>query len=828
MTELRMGRSRPAGDGERYGCRNASGLGLARCRRSVGAVIAATVLGGLQLGAVELATPEPSGFEKALAKMASQIIQRQHYTRRRLDDEVSVLLFKKYFETLDNDRRFFLADDIEAFRPYRLKLDDALKDGNLEFAYKVYAKLVQRVSERVEYARGRLQEPFDLTVQESVSLDRGDEPWCENRAQLDELWRLRIKNRVLIYTLMAEAGNKDDLDEATAEPAAPGEPTKVAPATSPEEETTTEGEAPDDQTEEAFLKLTPEERALKSYERHLRFLLENEPVDILELYLGALMHIYDPHSTYFAPSTKQDFDIEMKQSLEGIGALLTTEDGYVKIVSILPGGPAEADGRLGDGDRIIAVGQEGQAAVDVVDMPLRKVVAMIRGAKGSEVSLSVIEAGKSLGSMPSRIALTWGEIKLTDRSAKSEVREIRVPAGPEGALETAPHEASAPARAMVIALPSFYSDFAARKHGDKDFKSAARDVRRLLEEAADSDVAGVVLDLRGNGGGGLDEAVRLAGLFFSSGPVVQVRSAGNRRRVHRDPDPDAVYGGPLVVLVNRFSASASEIVAAALQDHGRAVILGDGSTHGKGTVQTVLDLQGSFQRHPVYHNKETGSLKFTVAKFYRVNGESTQRRGVTPDITFVSFADHMDIGEDTLDHALPWDHIKPVEIVPEYSVEPFLGALRERSEERLKDDPDYAEFREAVAGYAQLKERKTLPLNIEARKAYQDEEEKWLEKIRQQTARGRASETKKVSQTPITVPGRTAEPRGDDTEDVEEKDKQDPADDLVLDEALRVLGDLIWLQHGALVARDPGKAVDDEARPDPAAPETGAVRHAAE
>lgn len=703
----------------------------------------------------------PRPFDSVLCRVVSTLISTQHYTKRPLNDNVSQQLFDEYFATLDRDRRFFLASDVEEFASYRKTLDNQLFAGQLDFPFKVYDRFVERVRQRVQYARKRLEEPFDFTVDEEILLDRTESPWCETEEELDELWRKLLKNRVLVYTLMTEAAEEKESD-TEAEPEGNSD---ERPETSP------------------FTAKSPTERVLSSQERFLSYIEENESIDIVEMFLSSLTHIYDPHSTYMAPMTEEDFDINMKLSLEGIGAVLSTEDGYVKIVDIIEGGPAEMDGRLKPGDRIIGVAQEDGDAVDVIDMPLRKVVRLIRGEKGSTVFLSVIEAGKALGSVPTTIDIVRDEVKLTQKGAKSEIRNVSLPGGTQGEAGEGGREADV----MIVKLPSFYSDFDAKRRGEKDYRSASADVRKLLREGIENEVDAVVLDLRSNGGGSLDEAIQLAGLFFSKGPVVQVKGAGLRREVHNDKDGETTYGGPLVVLVNRMSASASEIVAAAIQDHHRGVIVGDASTHGKGTVQTVYDLKRLFARDPIFRNEETGSLKFTIAKFYRVNGHSTQKRGVIPDIVFPAFTDHMDIGEASLEHALRWDEIDPLEPSFDVDVTPYLPVLTARVDARKTDDPKFKEHLEAVKKYAELRDRKTTSLNLEERRELQKQEEEWIEEIRRQTFRD----------------------NGDSDETGEGPDKDEKKADLVLNEALKVAADLIWLQEGDLIA-DPKPDMERE------------------
>ncbi|OPZ27787.1 MAG: Tail-specific protease precursor [Lentisphaerae bacterium ADurb.BinA184] len=778
--------------------RGAAAGGRARAAQALW--LAVVVLGGWLCGPAAALTAEPAQprpFDAVLGKLIVQLITTQHYAKRAFDDDVSSMFFDEYFDSLDRERRFFLAADIEEFAARRTQLDNELPQGDLGFAFDVYARFMQRVRERVEYARTALAQPFDFTVDEEMVLDRSEAPWCRDKAELDEEWRKLLKNRVLVFTLMNEQGAAEAAQKPSA--ATPASPEgEAAPEAAPPAADTGEAAAPaagatttpaaPAEKASPFANLPPAERVLRSQERFLRMLEENESLDVLEIFLSSLARVYDPHSTYMAPSTEEDFDINMKLSLEGIGAVLSTEEGYVKIVEIIAGGPADRDGRLHAGDRIVAVAQENDEPVDAIDMPLRKVVRMIRGAKGSRVFLSIIESGKALSSVPTTIELVRDEVILPEQAAKSEVRVVPLPARNGAPATGTPAQPEPTAEVMVIDLPSFYSDFEGRRDGDEDYRSASRDVRKLLEPAAAAGVDGVILDLRNDPGGSLEEAVRMAGLFFAKGPVVQVRSTGAKREVYPDPDPGLAYAGPLVVLTNRLSASASEIVAGAIQDYRRGVIIGDKATHGKGTVQTVLDLGRFFKRSPVFDEEPTGSLKLTIAKFYRVSGLSTQREGVNPDIVFPSYTDHMEIGEATLKHALPGDRIEPLAFECAVDVTPFLPPLRKLSEERLAANPDYRALTDSIARYAAMKDRKTLSLNLEKRRAQQVEEEKWLEEIRKQTfdaGDGAVAEEE-------------AAPAGKDDKGNKGDGKQD---DLVLDESLRVMADLIWMQQGDLLAK---------------------------
>lgn len=761
--------------------------------------VAGLVLNTL-LTAFAHAAPEPKIYESFLTRIVAQVMASQHYTRQNLNDEIAEQIFTEYLNTLDPNHRFFLKSDIVEFEEKRYMIDDYLSEGDLSFAFDVYARLLERVKERVEYSRKRLQEPFDFDLDEEIIVDRSEAPWAATKEALDEIWRKQLKNRVIIYKLMQQK-EKDSKNSDGSE------------------------KVDKDDGDSTGLETDPVTRALKMQERYLHYLEENESIEIVELFLASVAHIYDPHSTYMAPATEEDFDINMSLSLEGIGAVLTTEQGYVKIVNIVPGGPADKDGELQEGDRIVAVRQEGEKPVDVIDMPLRKVVQMIRGPKDTKVILTVIEADKGLSGVPIKIDIIRDEVQLKAQEAKSKIYSPdfeTAPSPPQSQQKTCigQPEKVKDGRFMVLTLPSFYSDFKSRRNGKDDYKSASRDVKKLLQEAQEKQLDGVVLDLRGNGGGSLEEAIKIAGFFFHNGPVVQVRNSFGKTKVYEDPDETVVYEGPVVVLVDRLSASASEIVAAAIKDHHRGVIIGENHTHGKGTVQTILELDRFMRTVPRFEDKEVGSLKFTIAKFYRANGDSTQRRGVPPDIKFPSFTDYMELGEASLDHALAWDQIDPLEVESSFDVRPFIPTLKECSEARLNGNPEYIKLLDAVERFAKIKNRKSLPLNLEKRRQLHESEEEWLNEVRSQTVRRSPYDSDEGERN-----GEAGESSDDDADDSEDRGKDargdssdtrdreagtaitEINDDLMLEEALRVISDLVWLQRGELIADpDPGNA----------------------
>ena len=522
-------------------------------------------------------------------------------------------------------------------------MDDSLKSGSVEPGFEIYNTYYKRVLERLIYAINRIENnipQMDFSVDEYIQLDREDAPYAESIADLDEIWRLRIKNSVLSLRL---TGNDD---------------------------------------EEIKDKLS------KRYRNQLSQVLKTNERDIFQTFLSTVAKTVDPHTAYFSPRDSENFNMGLSLSLQGIGAQLTTEDEYTKIVELIKGGPAERGEELKQGDRIIGIGQGVDGEIqDVVGMRLDDVVAQIRGEKGTVVRLSVIPADAVSESSAQTISITRDTVKLEDQSAKKEIIELSY------------NEREY--KIGVIDLPTFYFDFEAASRGEEDFKSSTRDVKILLEELKEEGVDGVVVDLRNNGGGSLGEANQLVGLFIETGATVQIRYSGIRNGFTRpfgDNDPEVAYTGPLAVLVNRTSASASEIFAGAIQDYQRGIVLG-GQTFGKGTVQEIIPM-------------DYGQVKLTRSKFYRISGESTQHRGVIPDITFPDFYDaYDDIGESSLDGALPWDTVRPVEYRAYHPIQAAIPELRSLHEERAKTSPDFNYLLGQIERTRELREREEISLN---------------------------------------------------------------------------------------------------------------------
>jgi len=571
----------------------------------------------------------------------TRMFLRTHYSRANFDDAHSAEMLKEYEQRFDPGRYYFLQSDIEEFQRYATKLDDQIRRGNIDVAFLVYNRFLKRVQQREKYLDTLLHEHFDLTKDDTFVVDRKDAPYPKTDAEANALFRNRIKRELLELTLRGE----------------------------------TQQQA---------------KEALRKRYRSVHFRFEHfTHNDVVTAFLNAFTAAYDPHSSYMSPDDLENFNISMRLSLDGIGATLRWEDGYTVISSIIPGGAAARDGTLKPEDKIIAVG-EGKAGPleDVTNTRLIDVVKLIRGERGTLVRVAYLRKGKGMGEVRGEASIVRDKIVLTEGEAKGDVEPLQVSWRPQ------------PLHIGIINLPSFYVDFSKRNTDPADFKSASRDVARILERFRSNGVDGVILDLRNNGGGGLDEAISLAGLFLHRGPVVMVKDTrGNISRIN-NPHSEPLYSGLLVVLVNRYSASASEIVAGALQDYGRAVLVGDRATFGKGTVQNIITLPQGL-----------GALKATVAKFYRPGSASTQNRGVEPDIVLPSMMNYLDIGESSLDNAMPWDAVKPASFKPWSDLDSVLPTLRERSRERVSKDPYFIEVRKEVQDYLHdRKNRKTVTL----------------------------------------------------------------------------------------------------------------------
>jgi carboxyl-terminal processing protease len=592
----------------------------------------------------------PSDRHRRVVRLVAEVMQRQHYRQAALDDNLSSLIFERYLEALDGSRSYLLASDVAEFEKYRLGLDDAMKAADLGPAFEIFRRLQARNRERIQYAIELLGHEPDFTLAETFLFDRDGLPWPANPEELDDLWRKRVKNDALSLRL---AG-------------------KDWPET--------------------------QDVLRKRYERVLKRIDQVGPDDVLEIFLNAYSHVFDPHSNYLGPRNTEEYNIAMSLSYEGIGASLQLTDDYVTIVNVLPGGPAAVSGKVKASDRITSVGQglDGKL-VDVVGWRLDDVVQLIRGPIDTIVRLQILPGGASPGSPESVIELTRNKVTLDAQAAQKDLRKTQRN-GHEVAIG-------------IINVPSFYQDHQARAAGDSEYRSTTRDVGRLLGELKTSGMGALVLDLRDNGGGHLSEATSLVGLFIDKGPVVQLRETGGRIEVLDDPEPGVVWSGPLVVLVNRASASASEIFAGAIQDYGRGLVVGQ-QTYGKGSVQNLYPLD----RFALGPKSGFGQLTVTIGKYYRVTGDSTQHRGVSPDIELPSLLSMTDIGESTRDSALPWDRIRPADFERHPGVERELPVIGQAHDQRVLADIDFLTLQGNLSSLQRLRAQKSVSLNLEERR----------------------------------------------------------------------------------------------------------------
>lgn len=615
----------------------------------------------------------PTEDQATAAKLVYGLLSdsRYAYRPRPLDDALSADIYKRYLEALDGGKQFFHQGDIAGFDHYKTELDDAIKSGELEPGYTIFADYRDRVNERISYARDLLkQDIFDFTGDDEFHYDRKEAPWAEDSTELDELWKQSVRNDWLRLKL---AGKESDKIQKTLD---------------------------------------------KRYANLADNVAQLEGQDVFQTFLNSYTSAIDPHTSYFTPRSAENFNLSMSLSLEGIGAVLQKQDDIVAIREIVPGGPADKSGILAPGDRVVAVGQGTDGAMeDVIGWRIDNVVEKIRGPKDSKVRLDVVPASAGLDSEPVRVAITRDKVRLEDQAAKSKV--LKIPGNEDN---------DSPDRQVgVIELPGFYQDFEGRRLKSGDYASATRDVGKLLVDMKEQGVDGVVLDLRNNGGGSLNEAIELTGLFIDTGPVVQVRESGGRVSVNGDDEPGVAWDGPFAVLVNRASASASEIFAGAIQDYGRGLVIGE-NTFGKGTVQNLVDLD----RWPGGDEERFGQVKLTVAQFFLPGGSSTQNRGVVPDINFPASVDATEYGESTYDNALPWTRIAAVPHKIYGNFTPILPTLDKMHKARVAENLEFQWWKEDVARFREQSEKTTISLNETERRTERDANEE-RRKTRQET-----------------------------------------------------------------------------------------------
>lgn len=615
-------------------------------------------LTGIEYSGLDTLKPvEPKPYYMLEDQLISTMLSRYHYKKFDLNDSLSSVILDRYVKSLDYNKSYFLLSDIENFNKYRYELDDVIKSGDVEPFYNIFNVYLLRLRDRIEYIDTIFNKEFDYTLDEKFMFNRDNAPWAKSEKELDEIWRKRIKNDALSLKLNGKSW------------------------------------------EEIKKNLS------SRYNNYSQILMQYHSEDVFQLAMNSFTQTIDPHTNYFSPITSENFKIDMSLSLEGIGARLQYDDGYTKVVEIIPGGPAFKSKKLHVDDKIVAVAQgDSGEYVDVVGWRITDVVQLIRGPKGTTVRLQILPSDRGLSHEPFELSLVRDKIKLEDQSAKSSVIDVE--------------NNGKNYKVGVITIPKFYSDFEGQLRGDKDFRSTSKDVKKLLKDLEKQNVNGVIIDLRNDGGGSLMEAIKVTGLFIKTGPVVQVKNTANSVEVDKDTDPEIVYDGPLAVLVNRFSASASEIFAGAIQNYERGVIIGE-NTYGKGTVQNLIDLNKITNTH----NYKFGQLKLTIAKFYRIDGSSTQRIGVTPDIQFPSAVDPKEFGESSEPSALIWDQISPTTYTPFADLTSVIPKLKQLSKQRTDIDPEFNYIREDIKEYKESKNDLFVSLNEEVRKTEKDERE---------------------------------------------------------------------------------------------------------
>ena len=655
----------------------------------------------------------PEDQHPQASQIITTILVNYHYRKPLIDNAFSSQVFDAYLEKLDANHNYLIKADLSKMEKFRYLFDNALRNGNVTPAYTIFNKFIHRYIERYQFALKQLEIPMDFSIDETYYYDRAELLWPANTKELNEIWRKRVKNDVLNLKLA------------------------------------------DKEIDDIKVLLN------KRYKASMRRMAQLKSQDVFLSFMDSVAQTVEPHTNYFSPRDAENFDIRMKLSLEGIGAMLQSEDVYTKIVSLVPKGPADKAGEVKADDKIIAVGQEEEPLVDVIGWRLDDVVDLIRGAKGTIVRLEVLPKGSGADSNSKIISITRDTVKLEEQSAKSEIVELKR----NGHME----------RFGVISLPTFYMDFEAYYKGEVDYKSTTRDVRQLLNDFEKEKISGVIIDLRYNGGGALLEAVQLTGLFINKGPVVQQRNFKNEISVSGDSVLGTTYDGPLVVLVNRGSASASEIFAAAIQDYGRGIIVGE-QTFGKGTVQSIRSLD------QLTSSDKTGmgQLKYTLAKFYRVNGESMQHKGVVPDIIYPSAFNGDDFGESAETNALPWDTISPVDYLPVASIDKLFPKLNIAHIKRISTDKEFRYLIEDIEEYNVRTDDKSISLNFKTRKEKRvSRETKLLERVnRRRIEKGLESIA--------------------NVDDIDDDDDEQP--DARLDETAEILHDYIALLNNSKTA----------------------------
>ncbi len=602
---------------------------------------------------------KPSISQERVETLVAKLLTTYHYRKVQLNDSLSSVVWDNYLKEIDNSKTYLLASDVAAFEKYRTQIDDALVNGDLTAAYDLYNVFRRRYQERSAFIKEQIKKPFTFTADETFNTDREKASWPKTVEEQNELWRKILKNQALELKL----GSRSDSAVAAL--------------------------------------------MTQRYANADRYYNRMKSADVFQMYMNSFAEALDPHTNYLSPNNADRFNQEMSQSLEGIGAMLREDNDYIRITELVPGGPAFKSKLLVKDDKIAGVAQgDNGPMVNTMNWQVDEVVKLIKGPKGTTVRLQIISPNAIAGAPPKEIRLVREKIKLEEQRAKKEVIEVT--------------DNGRAFKIGVINVPMFYRDFEGARRREEGFSSTTSDVKRFVDELKADKVDGIVIDLRSNGGGSLIEAVNLTGLFIPKGPVVQVRESTGETEVHTDPDPSVSYDGPLAVLVDRFSASASEIFAAAIQDYKRGIIVG-GQTYGKGTVQTLIDLNQWLPKE----QEKLGQVKMTIQKFYRINGSSTQHRGVTPDIELPSPFSAQEYGESSQPSALPWDQINSTRYESARSLDDkLISRLRGQFEQRLKTDPELKQLTQELADFKKAKENKVVSLQESKRRKEREEAEK--------------------------------------------------------------------------------------------------------
>ena len=634
-------------------------MSLVNTRKNILRTVSVLLLFGVTLPFIVGAEiGEPSTKNRQIALMVRGIVSSQHLTRHELDDEISERSLATFIDRLDPMKLYFLQEDIDAFESKKTEIDDMLKSGELQFAHDVFLKYMSRMEESITVVHHLIDAKHDFTVEEYINTDWDNLEFAKTREELTERWRKRIK-----YNFLVLKGDKTEGEDAR-------------------------------------------ERLHRRYSSQLKQMEQTKSDDLLEIFLTSVTTSYDPHTTYMSPTSSENFEIQMRLNLDGIGAQLTLEDGYTKVTRIIPGGAADKQGELKTGDRIVSVGQDTEGEMqEVIDMKLNDVVSLIRGKPGSTVRLGIIPEKSQETKV---LTIKRAKIELKDSEARGEIIEHNLP----GTKKTL--------RIGVINLPSFYMDMDAARKGVKDYRSTTRDCRRIIDEFNEEGIDGMIMDLSTNGGGSLTEAIDLTGLFIDLGTVVQVKDPSGRVQQYDDRNKGTSYDGPLVVLCSKFSASASEIFAGAIVDHGRGIVVGDSTTHGKGTVQNFLELGAQF--FSINNPPNLGALKITTQQFYRPGGASTQQRGVYSDIILPSITDHLKVSESDLDYPVPFDKVDD-EVQEHLGArdEEIIAKLKAASEQRIEKSEDFQKLLTQIDEYKKQQKEKRVSLVEEVFFAKRDE-----------------------------------------------------------------------------------------------------------